>query len=132
VFAVGADQWGLAIGDVCGKGPQAAAITAMARWTLRSLVGDAQAPAEVLRKLNEFMFRQDLNGRFITLVDAVLDLRGDEARVTLACAGHPPAIVVSDSGEPVRVNASGDLLGVWPEIRLRDTSRQTIGSTISA
>jgi len=120
VFAVGPDQWGLVIGDVCGKGPQAAAITAMARWTLRSLAGEAQAPADVLRKLNEAMFRQDLDARFITLVYAVLDVHSDEALVTLACAGHPPAIVVLDSGEPVPVNASGDLLGVWPEIRLRD------------
>jgi serine phosphatase RsbU (regulator of sigma subunit)/CHASE3 domain sensor protein len=120
VFAVGDDQWALVIGDVCGKGPQAAAVTAMARWTLRTLAGEALPPIEALRRLNEAMLRQDLGGRFITLIYALVDIREDEARVTLACAGHPPAILVSESGEPVPVTACGDLLGVWPEIRLQD------------
>ncbi|HTX08806.1 MAG TPA: SpoIIE family protein phosphatase [Solirubrobacteraceae bacterium] len=119
VFAVGADRWAVVIGDVCGKGPQAAAVTAMARWTLRSFATAAAPPADVLRRLNDAMLRQRLEGRFITLAYALLDLRGDEARVTVACAGHPPAIVVSALGEPEPVEASGDLLGVWPDVRLR-------------
>jgi CHASE3 domain sensor protein len=118
VFAVGADRWAVVIGDVCGKGPQAAAVTAMARWTLRSFAGVAHSPADVLRRLNGAMLRQDLEGRFITLAYALLDVGDGEARVAIACAGHPPAILVSSSGEPERVEASGDLLGVWPDIRL--------------
>jgi len=120
VFEAGDEQWVLVIGDVCGKGPQAAAVTAMARWTLRTLAAEGQPPTEVLSRLNEAMLRHDLGGRFITLIYALVDVRGDEARVTLACAGHPPAIHVSDRGEPSLVPANGDLLGVWPEIRLRD------------
>ena len=120
VFAVGADRWAVVIGDVCGKGPEAAAVTAMARWTLRSFAGAPHTPAGVLRKLNDAMLRQDLAGRFITLAYALLDLRGDEAHVRLACAGHPPAILVSGSGEPERIEASGDLLGVWSDIRLHE------------
>jgi CHASE3 domain sensor protein len=118
VFAVGEDGWALVVGDVCGKGAGAAAVTAMARWTLRSLAGAVTPPAEVLRALNDAMLRQDLDGRFITLVYALLEVRAEEARVTIACGGHPPAIVVSRDGEPMRVAASGDLLGVWPDIRL--------------
>lgn len=121
VFAVGEDKWALVIGDVCGKGPKAASVTAMARWTLRSLAGEARPPTEVLRRLNEAMLRQDFDGRFITLAYALLDVQEDEAYVALASAGHPPAILVSDSGEPAPVRTSGDLLGVWPEIRLHDT-----------
>jgi serine phosphatase RsbU (regulator of sigma subunit)/CHASE3 domain sensor protein len=120
VFAVGGNRWAVVIGDVCGKGPQAAAVTAMARWTLRSFAGAGEAPADVLRRLNDAMLRQGLAGRFITLAYALLEVHDDEARVTVACAGHPPAIVVSPNGESERVKASGDLLGVWSDIRLHE------------
>jgi serine phosphatase RsbU (regulator of sigma subunit) len=87
---------------------------------LCSLAGAVRPPAEVPRALNDAMLRQDLDGRFITLVYALLEVRDAEARVTIACAGHPPAIVVSRDGEPMRVAASGDLLGVWPDIRVEE------------
>ena len=118
VFAVGDRHWAIVIGDVCGKGAHAAAVTAMARWTLRSLAGSPRPPADVLRTLNAAMLRQDLGGRFITVAYALLGARAGEARVTVACAGHPPAIFVSDDGEPARLDAHGDLLGIWPQIRL--------------
>ncbi|HTP22629.1 MAG TPA: SpoIIE family protein phosphatase [Solirubrobacteraceae bacterium] len=118
VYPVGDDHWAVVVGDVCGKGPHAAAVTAMARWTLRSLAGSLRPPAEVLRSLNAAMLRQDLDGRFITVAYALLSVGADEARVTVACAGHPPAIFVSEAGEPARLDAHGDLLGIWPEIQL--------------
>ena len=123
VFAVGDDQWAIVIGDVCGKGPGAAAVTAMARWTLRSLAGSPRPPADALRTLNELMLRQDLGGRFITIVYALLTVGADEAQLTVACAGHPPAIFVSNDGEPATLAARGDLLGIWPEIRLDQVDR---------
>jgi CHASE3 domain sensor protein len=120
VFPVGDDRWAVVIGDVCGKGPRAAAVTAMARWTLRTLAGEAQAPTEALRALNEAMLRQDLGGRFITVVYALLDVGATQARVTIGCAGHPPPIFVPHEGEPVPVRARGDVLGLWPDIRLQE------------
>ena len=122
VFAVGHDQWAIVIGDVCGKGPGAAAVTAMARWTLRSLAGSTSSPVDVLRSLNKSMLRQDLGGRFITIVYALLTVGTTEAHVTVACAGHPPAIFVSNEGEPATLGARGDLLGIWPDIRLDQVS----------
>ncbi len=118
VFPVADDGWAVVLGDVCGKGAAAAAITAMARWTLRSFAGSARSPAEALRALNEAMLRQDLDGRFITIVYALLSVHAGEAHVTVACAGHPPAIRVSNGGDPATLDAQGDLLGIWPEIRL--------------
>ncbi len=118
VFPVADDRWAVVLGDICGKGAAAAANTAMARWTLRSLAGSTRSPAEALRALNEAMLRQDRNGRFITIVYALLSVRAGEAHVTVACAGHPPAIFVSDGGDPATLGAHGDLLGIWPEIRL--------------
>ncbi len=122
VFAVGDGHWAIVIGDVCGKGPDAAAVTAMARWTLRSLAGSTSSPVDVLRSLNKSMLRQDLDVRFITIVYALLTVGATEAHVTVACAGHPPAIFVSNEGEPATLGARGDLLGIWPEIRLDQVS----------
>ncbi len=90
----------------------------MARWTLRSFAGSPRPPADVLRSLNEAMLRQDLGGRFITIIYALLSVSAGEAHVTIACAGHPPALFVSDAGEPATLGAHGDLLGIWPDIRL--------------
>ncbi|MBV8220019.1 MAG: SpoIIE family protein phosphatase [Solirubrobacterales bacterium] len=120
VFPVADDRWAVVLGDVCGKGPGAAAVTAMARWTLRSFAGSARSPADALRALNEAMLRQGRDGRFITIVYALLTVRADEAHVTVACAGHPPAILVSDDGDPATLGAHGDLLGIWRDIRLEE------------
>lgn len=118
VFAVGDEHWAVVIGDVCGKGAGAAAVTGMARWTLRSFAGSLRSPTDVLRSLNAAMLREGLDGRFITIVYALVHIGAAEARVTVACAGHPPAIHVPDAGDPRRLAAHGDLLGIWPEVRL--------------
>ncbi len=123
-FPVGTDHWALVLGDVCGKGSPAAAVTAMARWTLRSFAGSARRPAEVLRSLNDAMLRQSLDGRFITIVYALLRVGDDEAHATVACAGHPPAIFVSAAGEPSTLGACGDLLGIWPDVRLYEVEQR--------
>jgi CHASE3 domain sensor protein len=120
VFPVGDDHWAIVVGDVCGKGAEAAAVTAMARWTLRTLAATVRPPAEVLRSLNDVMLHQTHEPRFITIIYALLDLRDAEAQVRIASGGHPPAIAVSAAGEPAPVPASGDLLAVWPDIRLNE------------
>jgi serine phosphatase RsbU (regulator of sigma subunit) len=118
VFALGKGRWAIVLGDVCGKGAEAAAITAMARWTLRSYITDTDDPAEPLRFLNASMLRQDLDGRFITVAYLLLSSERDRAEVAVACAGHPAPIHVPALGEPVAVDARGPLLGVWPDIDL--------------
>ncbi|MBV9604550.1 MAG: SpoIIE family protein phosphatase [Solirubrobacterales bacterium] len=120
VFEVGSDHWAIVLGDVCGKGAGAAAVTAMARWTLRSLAAAALPPAEALRSLNDVMLHQAHEQRFITIVYALLAVRDAEAHVRIACAGHPPPLAVSPAGRVTAVPASGDLLAVWPDIRLHE------------
>lgn len=117
VFAA-AGRWVVVVGDVCGKGAEAAAVTAMARWTLRSVAQSESDPAAVLRSLNESMLRQDLGGRFITVAYLVLSVHRDRLDVAVACAGHPPPIFVPGAGEPVAAIARGTFLGVWPDISL--------------
>jgi len=118
VFAVGDGHWAVVVGDVCGKGPQAAALTAMARWTLRSLAEAPVTPADALRFLNRSMLNLDLDGRFITIAYLLVTPGEQGAHAVLACAGHPPGILLSADGDPAPLPAHGALLGIWPEIAL--------------
>jgi serine phosphatase RsbU (regulator of sigma subunit) len=118
VFAVGKSHWAIVLGDVCGKGAHAAAVTAMARWTLHSLSAEAVAPAEALRFLNQAMLREDLEGRFITIAYLLLSVDAGHAHVSVACAGHPAPVVVPAAGDPAPLKTQGTLLGVWDELNL--------------
>jgi serine phosphatase RsbU (regulator of sigma subunit)/CHASE3 domain sensor protein len=130
-FAVGRDQWAVVVGDVCGKGAGAAAVTAMVRWTLRNLAETSLSPAEMLRRLNAAMLQQDLDRRYITVAYALVKLSGQAAEVRLACAGHPPPILVDPDGEPFTVDAHGDLLGVWDGVEIHEeTVALAPGSTV--
>ena len=118
-FKVGPETWALLIGDVCGKGAAAAAATAMARWTLRSSLAQGSPPDEALRLLNDVMLAHPEDHRFITAVCMTVTLKPGAAVVQLACAGHPAPIFVPADGPPGAVSVHGDLLGVFPVIRLQ-------------
>jgi CHASE3 domain sensor protein len=118
-FMVAPDTWALLIGDVCGKGAQAAAATAMGRWTLRSALSEGATPTQALRHLNAVMLAHPEDRRFITAVCLIVTLKPDVALVELACAGHPAPIFVPADGTPGAVPTHGDLLGVFPTVRLQ-------------
>jgi serine phosphatase RsbU (regulator of sigma subunit) len=118
VFAAGPDRWAVVVGDVCGKGAAAASVTAMARWTLRTVTPSASGPADALRHLNAMMLGQSLRGRFITVALVLLTIESDQAHGVLACAGHPGPILVPAAGRPRRLETHGTLLGVWEDIAL--------------
>ena len=119
VLEVAPGEWALIIGDVCGKGPAAAAATAMARWTLRTALAQGATPAEALRLLNTVVLRHSSDGQFVTAACMRLTLSPGTARLAIACAGHPAPIVVSRHGAPTAVAAEGDLLGIMPTVRLQ-------------
>lgn len=125
VFAVGQD-WVLVIGDVCGKGPEAAALTALARYTIRASAIHDPDPASVLRELNRAMLaHQDGPGsrhRFATV--ACVHLVGGSAGVTaeVACGGHPLPLVLRADGSIEAVGRPGTLLGVLDQISVETTS----------
>lgn len=118
VFETSPGTWILIVGDVCGKGPAAAAVTAMARWTLHSVAGTMPTPEAALNHLNDVLLRESFSDRFITICYAVLSLGDGGARIRVACAGHPAPILVPRDGEPREVQAGGDVLGVWSTLRL--------------
>jgi serine phosphatase RsbU (regulator of sigma subunit) len=121
LFASGPGVWNAVVGDVCGKGAEAAALTALARHTLRALAGTSTDPADLLVALNAAILREGLPGdRFITMVLARLVPRaGDGLRLDLACAGHPPPLVARRDGSVEEVWCGGPLLGIDAAPRYR-------------
>ena len=120
VFPVGTDQWAVVLGDVSGSGPDAAALTGVARYSLRAIAPDVASPADVLSRLNDALIRQAVDDRFVTAVLARLSPAAGHVDVELAGAGHPPALVLGDD-ESVTVldQAGGTLLGMLPGAAFR-------------
>ena len=113
VFSTADDQWYLVIGDVCGKGAEAAAVTALARYTIRAAAVRRRSPAAILRWLSDAMIQQSGGGgRFCTIACAHLDLGRAPARVTVACGGHPLPLLVRADRSSEEVGAPGTLLGL--------------------
>ena len=71
-FALGEGAWGIAIGDVCGKGVDAAALTALARHTMRAAAHAHDSPAAVLEALNRAVLDESRAGQFLTAIFARL------------------------------------------------------------
>src|SRR6185436_12474483 len=99
-FATGGGDWALVIGDVCGKGAEAAAITALARYTLRASVLHSRRPAQVLAELNEPLVLRaggevERAGAPGTLLGIVREPEISEERVSL---GHGDTLVLYTDG----------------------------------
>jgi PAS domain S-box-containing protein len=106
------DEWALVVGDVCGKGAEAAALTAMVRYTLRAESVHHASPCEVLSLLNAAILRQLGDGRFCTVLHGRAAVSDRGARLVLACAGHPAPLVLRARGSVEPVACGGPLLGV--------------------
>jgi serine phosphatase RsbU (regulator of sigma subunit) len=126
VFGEG-DVWYVAIGDVCGKGPEAAAIMGMTRVALRSLAreDDERPLTEVLRQLNRFLLESEQMGdRFCTVCVARLRLGDGRAYVTTCLGGHPPPIVARADGSIATVGEPGTLLGLFEDIVIHEAQTE--------
>jgi serine phosphatase RsbU (regulator of sigma subunit) len=114
-------RWALTVADVCGKGPQAAALTALIRHTIHAEVGHGFAPADVLRRVNAAMLRHHGGdrARFATMVHAALTVGPTGVTVILVNGGHPPGLVLrGDRVESILV--PGTLVGVYPDPSLTE------------
>ena len=110
------------MGDVCGKGAQAAAVTAMVRYTIRAAVMRNRSPAGILRWLNSAMLRQRA-GRFVTIAIARLELEPDgTVIVTVSSGGHPLPRILRSTGLVEEIGTTGTLLGVLADVELEDRS----------
>ena len=111
------DGWGLAVGDVCGMGEEAAAVTAAARHAIRVLGRRCADPREVLAGTNEIVLAEELglDGGFVTASIAHLTWQDGKLRVALGSAGHPAAAVLRSDGRVRMMGGGGLPLGLFPD-----------------
>jgi len=111
------DGWGLAVGDVCGKGEEAAAVTAAARHAIRVLARRCADPGEVLAGANEIVLAEEfaLDGGFVTANVAHLSWLDGKLRVVIGSSGHPAAILLRADGRVRAMNGGGLPLGLFPD-----------------
>jgi PAS domain S-box-containing protein len=105
--------WALAVGDVCGKGPEAASLTSLARSALRTGAVVESMPAGVLSVTNETVIRERIDDRFLTAV--FLQLDPATGTIAVANGGHPALLVLRAGGEVERIDPHGPVLGVLSE-----------------
>jgi PAS domain S-box-containing protein len=119
-FATGDGSWAVLIGDVCGKGPEAAVVTALARYTLRAVAMQSTKPSSILATLNEAVRQQRSDRTFCTVCYARLRVREEGARLTVCCAGHPLPILLRADGTLEEAGTPGTLLGIFADPELSD------------
>ncbi|MDN4172794.1 SpoIIE family protein phosphatase [Nocardioides sp. SOB77] len=112
IFPTAPDEHVVVLGDVAGKGAEAAVVTSLVRNTVRALAVLHHRPSELLAELNEVVGAHETE-RFCTLV--LLRLRREEDgswRVTAGAGGHPPPILLRPGAEPVELAVGGPLVGI--------------------
>ena len=120
VFETGEGNWSLVIGDVCGKGPEAAALMGIARHTVRTASMQEKRPSRVLSVLNEGILRQSADGRFCTVCYVRMHPREDGMRLTVATGGHPLPLILRGDGSVEQAGVPGTLIGVLEDPEITD------------
>ena len=115
------EGWAVVIGDVCGNGPIAASLTALARHTIRAAAWNGAEPHEVLRQLNHAV-QQSARETFCTVLYCTLTPNGEGFRLTVTAGGHPLPIVRRANGLCEPVGENGSLLGPLDEPSFRTVS----------
>ena len=114
--------WAALIGDVQGKGPDAAAVTALARHTLRAAATYEHSPSAILTLLHRALREQRSDDRFITVAYAHMQVAVEHVRLELACGGHPLPLIVHPDGRVEGVGRLGTLLGTDIDPLLADVT----------
>lgn len=119
VFQIGPGEWVVVVGDVRGKGVEAAVVTALARYTIRAAAVSQETPSQVLAVLNRVLIGHKTD-RFCTA--AVVRLRRQEQGwvATVSCGGHPLPLLARPGGAAEAVGRPALLLGEFEEIHLHD------------
>lgn len=120
VFRTSRKRWAIVIGDVCGKGADAAAMTGLARYTLRTAAMQRRQPRLILRLLNEILLEEASGERFCTVCLGILQPEVGGARLTFSSGGHPLPLVLRNDGRVEHPGSPGTLLGLLDEVDLVD------------
>lgn len=119
VFPIGNGAYGFAIGDVCGTGPNAAAVTGLARHALRLLAREGLPGPAVLERLNSAILDEGDRSRFLTLLYGELRTQDDgSAELKVVCAGHPLPLRLRQDGTVMAAAEPQPLLGVIEDLEL--------------
>jgi serine phosphatase RsbU (regulator of sigma subunit) len=121
LFYVRGPWWCTVMGDVCGKGIEAAKLTALARYTFRAAASHHLSPAAALRELNAALVSQPQSDQFLTAVAATFRITPGGLSGRLSAAGHPPALILRADGRVREIDRHGSLLGIFPDVSLADT-----------
>jgi sigma-B regulation protein RsbU (phosphoserine phosphatase) len=131
LFPIDGERWAFFLGDVCGKGPPAAALTSLTRYTLRTAALHNPEPASAVATLNAVLYdRYASHGdpRFCTCIFGTIepDAAHGRAVVNLASGGHPPALVLrADGHADFLPTPGGQLVGIQPAVSVA-TVRTTL------
>jgi GAF domain-containing protein/anti-sigma regulatory factor (Ser/Thr protein kinase) len=112
VFQIAPDRWRFAIGDVCGKGMQAASITGLARHALRILAREGHDVPSVLGRLNSIILEDGAEVQFLTLIHGEIIAMPSYSAISMVCAGHPPPLLLRAGGGLEAAASSQLLIGV--------------------
>jgi PAS domain S-box-containing protein len=119
LFPIRDGCWGFAIGDVCGTGPEAAAVTGLARHALRLLAREGFGGPAVLERLNAAILDEGARSRFLTLLYGEMWPQRDGSTVLkVVCAGHPLPLRLHPDGTVTTAADPQPLLGVMEELEL--------------
>jgi hypothetical protein len=123
-FRTGTRSWSVVVGDVSGKGPDAAVTTTLARYTIRAAAMQARAPRRILGMLNDALFDQTDIERFATAVFVRVrtDAGPGPKKLTIACGGHPLPLVLRADGSIEEAGTSGTVLGLMERVDIKDTN----------
>lgn len=133
LFPLSRTKWGFFLGDVVGKGVDAALVTALTRYSLRALAVLDEDPVRVLHNLNSVLGAEfgPEGDRFSTIIYGSLERRGDGFEVVLASGGHPPPLLFyadgsayyadTIGGQPVGISVEPHFVAVELSLRLGDT-----------
>lgn len=124
VFDYDSDRWMLVVGDVCGKGPRAAGVTALARHTLRAAAISSQSPKQMLQTLHRALRHQPPGADLCTVCLVMLAHAPEHAKLTIALAGHLPPLLIDKSGAPRQVGRPGTILGVIDPIVIHEVQAE--------
>ena len=107
--------WGMAIGDVCGRGDGVAEASAAARHAIRVVAHSTHDPGDVLNTANQIVLAEEFSGRFVTACAAHVRWKDESLEVTLGSAGHPAALLLRRDGELRQLRGGGLPLGIFPD-----------------
>src|SRR5947207_8623136 len=120
LFEGSAGRWAVVIGDVCGKGAEAAAITALARYTLRAAAMRETNPVRILETLNQALLRQRGDRRFCTVLYAYASHVNGGVDLDFASGGHPLPILLRPGDDAREIGHPGTLIGIAPDPELTE------------